>query len=407
MNILFISPNSPFLSVGGVERYIKNLIDFCSTSPSPGKRIFLLPSAQENRCERVGTVDVYTRDFLQLSSVDSSGKIQLHSSSQQIKEKSELFFNFINNLIDSESIDIITAENFHMGLPPAFSLMLNMACHAKKIPLVLRAHSFATRPIHEEILKTLFWEKIICVSTSVAGDCYNKGVEVNKLTTNYLGVNTQEFAASGDIFWLKDKLSLPRNSRVVLAASRIVTGTKEILKEKGLVNLIEAFARISAQFSDTTLVFAVGTPPAALNSEFNSSLEKLKGFAKLYGIADKVICHPFSLGEMPQVYRGADLFVLPSENETLGQVYIEAMASGVPVIGTNVGGIPEIIHDRENGFLVSPNDASQLSLKISQLLTDHQLRGSFISNGLKVVNEKFEMGKLDSELFNCFTTLIP
>ena len=55
---------------------------------------------------------------------------------------------------------------------------------------------------------------------------------------------------------------------------------------------------------------------------------------------------------MPKVYAGADIFVMASENETFGQVFTEAMAAGTPVIGTNVGGIPEIISENKTGFLI-------------------------------------------------------
>ena len=63
----------------------------------------------------------------------------------------------------------------------------------------------------------------------------------------------------------------------MLGASRIVVGTKEILKEKGLIILIEAFSKVSLRFNNLRLVLALGKPPLFLNNEFIQALEKLTG----------------------------------------------------------------------------------------------------------------------------------
>ena len=85
-------------------------------------------------------------------------------------------------------------------------------------------------------------------------------------------------------------------------------------------------------------------------------LDMLSGYLKVHHIESQTILKIFDLDEMPSVYKGADMFVLPAEmNETFGQVFIEAMSCGIPVIGAQTGGIPEIISDSYNGFLVPPD----------------------------------------------------
>ena len=69
------------------------------------------------------------------------------------------------------------------------------------------------------------------------------------------------------------------------------------------------------------------------------------------------------------------------------------MASGTPVIGTKVGGIPEVISDSYNGFLIPPNDSSVLAQRIETLLTDEKARLSFIRAGLETVVDKFALKK--------------
>jgi glycosyltransferase involved in cell wall biosynthesis len=87
------------------------------------------------------------------------------------------------------------------------------------------------------------------------------------------------------------------------------------------------------------------------------------------------------------------VFVLPSENETFGQVFIEAMSCGLPVIGTKVGGIPEIISDSYNGYLIPPNDVSSLAKKIETLISGQPTADKFIRAGTKTVGNKFTLEK--------------
>ncbi len=404
MNSLFISPNSPYISVGGIERYVKNLINYCSRQE--GEHIIVLPANGKELQEKNGNVEIYFSDFLNLSYKDRTSTNQRKISQIEIRKKTQAFFEYLLRTIANEKIDIINAENFHLGLPPAYSLMLNMACISTKTPLVLRLHSYPTKPIHEEIINNLFWDKVICVSKSVAGDCFSKGADINKLETRYLGVDISEFRTDLDDKWLKRKLNLPWGQRIILCASRIIQGPDAILKEKGLINLVEAFSKISPRYANLTLVIAVGKPPEALMHEYENSFKKLQGYIKLHNVEGKVVCYPFNLSEMPLVYRGADIFVLPSENETLGQVYIEAMASGVPVIGTNTGGVPEIISDGYNGYLIEPNNASLLAEMMEKLLNNNKLRTNFVKRALSTVESRLTTEKLFDDLFNFLENLI-
>jgi len=82
---------------------------------------------------------------------------------------------------------------------------------------------------------------------------------------------------------------------------------------------------------------------------------------------------------------------LASRNETFGRVVVEAMALGVPVIGTDTGGVPEIISDRVNGLLVPPNDPPALAVVIEKLFRSRELRAEMIREGLKTVADKFSI----------------
>lgn len=392
MNILFISRNSPFDSIGGIERYVSNLIEYYKNDEK-NKLFLMLPSEKENYSENIGNVHVLFYESLFLSrSNPPSNKI--------ISEKAKLFSNEVIDVIDSKKIDIICAENFHTDLPAAYSLLLTMITMSKNIPIVLQLHSFASTQLQTELINQLRWNKISCVSKSVAGDCFQKGTDIDLITTHYLGVNKNEFNTVDDEDTQNDKSK--NNILILLTATRIIKGKKDILHEKGIINLIQAFSKISPRYPKLRLLIAIGKPPGNLNNEFNTAYEMLKGYIKLHNIEETTILKTYKLNEMPSVYKKSSIFILTSENETFGQVFIEAMASGVPIIGTKVGGIPEIISDFYNGFLVPPNDPSILAQKIEILLNDPSLKRKFINAGIKTVENKFN----SSTQFLKFNTML-
>lgn len=108
--------------------------------------------------------------------------------------------------------------------------------------------------------------------------------------------------------------------------------------------------------------------------------EKLKTIVGKYELTSSVYWCGFqkNAGELMPCF---DLILLPSDQETFGLVLIEAMAAGVAIMGSNTGGVPEIIEDGVNGFTFRPNDIKELSEKIKTILTDNQLRETFIKAG--------------------------
>lgn len=395
MNILFISRNSPFESIGGIERYIINLIAYYKKQ-SKSHLYLLLPTEREDYSEQDGNVTIHYSNGLYLSRSSSV-------SNKEISKKAETFSDIVTEIINRDTIDIICAENFHTDLPPAYSLLLNMIALFQKIPLILQLHSFATTELQTELINQLKWDRISCVSTSVAGDCFQKGADINSLTTHYLGVNTHEFNANTQkSYKLKEQLGLTEKHKIILTATRIIRGKRNILQEKGVINLIQAFSKLSPRYPNLKLLIAIGKPPENLKNEFHIAYEMLQGYIKLHNVGKNTILQTFKLHEMPNIYRGSDIFALPSENETFGQVFIEAMSCGLPVIGTKVGGIPEIISDSYNGYLVPPDDSSILAQKIENILNNSSTRERFIKAGIKTIKERFT----SDQQFSAFNTML-
>lgn len=384
MNILLISRNSPFESIGGVERYLTNLIVYYKSFLKPDSHLFLmLPTDKKNTISEEKNATIFFDNSLFLSRSTLATK-------KEITQKANDFLESVTKILLENDIDIICAENFHTDLPPAYSLLLNMLSISSKIPLVLQVHSFASTDLQTELINQLKWDKVSCVSKSVAGDCFQKGVDIDNISTHYLGVDVKTFNVNTPkAFDLKKQLILDDNDKIILTATRIIRGKRSIIREKGLINLIAAFSKLSLRYPKLKLVIAIGKPPENLNNEFSLAYEMLQGYIKLHGVEKQTFLKSFRLDEMPSVYKGSDMFVLPSENETFGQVFIEAMSCGLPVIGTKVGGIPEIISDSYNGYLVAPDDPSILAQRIESIINNESVRKKFIRAGLNTVKLKF------------------
>ncbi len=398
MNVLFISPNSPFESIGGVERYIINLINYFKVQKDI-KTFLILPTTEENHQTDDGNMMIFYSTSLSIPRKKRTRDV--------ISKKAQEFSDLVEKIILENKIDVICAENILFGPPPVFSLRLNMIAALHKIPLMLRLHMYPESPLQIELTNQLMWDHVSCVSRSVAGDCFQKGTDIDKLSTDYLGVNTLDFNNKRKKDYdLRKDLSLKNDTKIILTAGRIITGSKIMLKEKGIINLIEAFSRISPRYPKLRLVIGVAKASDNLKDEFQAAYEMLLGYIKIHGIENQTIVKMFELDQMPDVYRSSDVLVLPAEkNETLGQIFIEAMACGLPVVGAKTGGMPEIISDGHNGFLVQPNDPIILAQKIERILKDNKLRKEFIRAGHKTVEEKFTAEKQFSSFQNLLATL--
>ncbi|OGE76531.1 MAG: hypothetical protein A3C85_03850 [Candidatus Doudnabacteria bacterium RIFCSPHIGHO2_02_FULL_48_21] len=120
---------------------------------------------------------------------------------------------------------------------------------------------------------------------------------------------------------------------------------------------------------------------------------KLKALAKKLGVSQRVhFLGNILQDEIPQYLSEADIFVRPSRSEGLGTAFLEAMAAGVPIIGTPVGGIPDFLTEGETGLFSKTDDPADLADKITILAEKPELRRKLSQNGKQLVMEKYSWG---------------
>ncbi|MEN3329560.1 MAG: L-malate glycosyltransferase [Acidobacteriota bacterium] len=185
-----------------------------------------------------------------------------------------------------------------------------------------------------------------------------------------------------------------RQTHAIPSSRKLITQVSWLIPEKGIPDLLQATALVVAKDKDVQLAL-VGD--GAHRDEYQQLATKL-------GLSDHVtwaglIQDPFAEG----VYDAADIVCQVSRwQEAFGWVLAEAMASRKPVIGTTVGGIPEIIQDGKSGFLIDPGSPERLAEKLIQLLGDENLRRQMGEAGCEIVKQKFELQKNVARLLELY-----
>jgi len=218
-------------------------------------------------------------------------------------------------------------------------------------------------------------DQVIALTPTEARDYHTLRVlRIDKISIIHSGIDLHRFRKVAKQSSRKKKeLSIPPDTLVIGYVGWLIP-------IKGVTYLINAMTRVVEQHPESILVL-VGKGDDKGEEEI-----KLKEQVKRAGLVDKVLF----LGWRPDVEEimGCfDIFVLPSLNEGMGRVLVEAMAAGLPIVASRVGGIPDLVKDGHNGLLVPPADAIALEKAISSLIEDKEKRKKMGQVGTKMCRE--------------------
>ncbi|MFL5342206.1 MAG: glycosyltransferase family 4 protein [Gemmataceae bacterium] len=221
-----------------------------------------------------------------------------------------------------------------------------------------------------ELLSNHCLDRAIAVSRAAGRDWVQRTrISPHRVTTIYNGIDPQKFRRRMSRGAARSRLGLPP------CGGPVVGAVGRLDPAKGFTYLLDAVARLKGAHPSIVLVIAGYGPERA----------ELEDQASRLGISDSVKFLGFQQ-HVQWVLDSLDLFVIPSLTETLGYACLEAMAAGLPAVGTAVGGIPEVIVPEETGLLVSPRDADGLARAIHTLLQSPDLREQMGAAGrLRVV----------------------
>lgn len=187
------------------------------------------------------------------------------------------------------------------------------------------------------------------------------------------GIDLSRFAGSGDGRAFRERHAI--HGTMLLFTGRLAVN-------KRLEHVIELMPELVKEFPD--LIFCVVGEDHGMLKEYRALAEKSGAGAHV-----KFVGH-VSPDELIEAYRACDAFVLPSDYEAFGIVLLEAMACGKPVVATHVGGVSDIVTDRQTGLLVPYGDKAALRGALTSVLGDHTLRRELGGAAHRSVGEKFD-----------------
>lgn len=214
--------------------------------------------------------------------------------------------------------------------------------------------------------------KIICVSEEIKQDLKNIGIADNKLEIISSGVYLRDFQNIniGDIEKIKNNYSAP-----------IIISVGVLRNSKGQTHLIEAFNKLKTYFDSATLLL-IGDGPDKKMLENQS-----KNITNVYFLGRQ------AHSKVVKYLKASDIFVLasinaPNDREGTSTVIMEAMAAGLPVVTTKIGGNPVLIEDSINGFLVESNDSIAIAAAIDKILNNKELYQKIKERNLEDIKQK-------------------
>ncbi|MFX0133458.1 MAG: glycosyltransferase [Candidatus Hodarchaeota archaeon] len=212
---------------------------------------------------------------------------------------------------------------------------------------------------------------------------FKESVHTNPIKTFYKGIDVSNFQNLPPKNDLLKELKLNAEKKYILFVGRFI-------REKGVYELIQAFSIIAKKYPEIDLIF-IGEQPEKVNIS-----EYLKDDNIIKRIHFKGI---ISHREVAYFMKVSELLVHPSWAEGLPNVVMEAMACGLPVVTTHVGGIPEVLINRITGLSVPLKNVEKLVNAMDEMIDDHNLRQTCINNAKELIINKFDVKKNASLLY--------
>jgi L-malate glycosyltransferase len=195
------------------------------------------------------------------------------------------------------------------------------------------------------------------------------------------------------VYYKKDSAHL-RSEYGIKPEEKVIIHVSNFRKVKRVPDVIKAFDIIRKEMPAKLLLVGDG-PEMTIVSQLVEDLN----------LADYVLF----LGKqenLEELYSISDLKLLLSEKESFGLVLLEAMACGVPCIGTNIGGIPEVISDGETGFICEVGNVEEIAERAIQILSDEQLHKTMAENSIHRVKTKFNAHAIVQEYETIYKNLL-
>ncbi|MDP2709127.1 MAG: glycosyltransferase family 4 protein [bacterium] len=203
------------------------------------------------------------------------------------------------------------------------------------------------------------------------------GVDINKFKVESSKLKVEE---------LKNKLGVFENDKIIITASRLV-------KKNAVDDIIKALEYLP----ENVIFLILGDGP---------DREKLEELVKQKNLSERTIFYgAYKNDDLPQYLAIADVFVRPSLSEGQGIAFLEAMAAGLPVIATRVGGIVDFLRDYETGLFCEVKNPKSIAAKVKIMLDNKKLAETVSNNAKNMIKKNYDWGLIAVKMKNIFKTI--
>jgi glycosyltransferase involved in cell wall biosynthesis len=304
----------------------------------------------------------------------------------------------VSRVIKRFDLDVIHA---HFAYPEGLVGLIAKRMTGKPLVVTVHGYDILTEPsVNYGIRLDKIFEAIVCnvlnaadIVIAASKATYDEASRIvhdhSKVNLIYNGVDTNRFSPLIDGSFVREALHI--------GGTPVIFALRSHEPKYGLEYLIKAASLVQKELKD--VCFIIGGD-GSLRKSFETLVDEL-GLTETLIFTGKI-----SQQEAPYYYAMSDIVVVPSLQEAFGLVVSEAMASGKPVIGTDVGGIPDQIIDGYTGFLVKPKDPEAIANKILALVRNKKEALRMGENGRKIAEAKFSLSEKAIKIERLYRELV-
>jgi glycosyltransferase involved in cell wall biosynthesis len=236
--------------------------------------------------------------------------------------------------------------------------------------------------------KYRLYDRVVSISEGIRQVLISEGESEEKIICVHSSVDVEKYSQAADRRWFLSEFGLPENAQVLAVIAQLI-------QRKGHRYLLEVLPDLLQRYPDLYVLF-FGQGPLQAELAQQITRPELQGRVRLAGFRNDL------QRVLPCLYG----VVHPADMEGLGVSLLQAAASGIPVIGSAVGGIPEIIHDRVNGYLIPAGNTQQLMQSLNELLADPDRARKMGEAGRQIVQEKFSIAAMVQGNLRVYESLV-
>jgi len=310
-------------------------------------------------------------------------------------EVSHVFMKFI----EDARPDIIHAHNMHY-FSEIHARTLDNISKSRGIPVVVTAHNVWDDVLYLELTKKIGWTHIIAVSHYIKREIIGIGVDDRMITVIHHGIDEDKFNKKVKPSNVLKKYPQLKGRKVIFHPARMGLA-------KGCDVSIKAMNIVKEVYPDALLVLAGSKNIVDWGGTQQKDIAYMVNLIKHFKMDEHTLIDCYTLDEVKELYSVADVCLYPSTScEPFGLTMLEAMASEKPIIVTKMGGMPEIISDGINGFVIPVKDFETLAAKINNLLADEKLRTRFGYTGRQMVEAQYTKRHVSSNTISVYNKFV-